>query len=790
MLCKADYSYFEGRCLHYGGSMPYLPMLDILKSYFDLREGDGEDIVKEKIQEKILVSGWTLNAFLPALHEILSLKVEDEAYIKMEAMLRRERIFEAIRDLLALEARKKLVIVAFEDLHWIDKTSEMFLDYLAGSIKKEPVFLLLLYRPPYVPELGPKPYRSRIFLDQLSIDARKDLIQSLLHTADIAPEVMEKVLSRAEGNPLFIEEVIHNLLENGAIQRDGRKCVLARGAIDVDLPDTIHEIIAGRMDRAGESIKRMMQVASVMGKDFALRILQGMTGMKEELRSYLVSFEELAFLHERNFYPEIEYIFKHALIQEVAYNSLLSSKRRWIHGRIGRAIEALYGKNLEEYYELLAYHYSSSDEFEKAFHYLKLSGNKAIRKYSLWEAVHYYREALRMLDRLPGTLENQEEKIKVLLLLSVPEAFLGFSEDAVQALQEGERLSREIADERSLLLLRGRLASFYSLQGKSQLAIRYSEGPFNEAEKFRDLELTAPLACELSTAYLYAGDFCKTMRIVPRVLQMLEKAKRERDFFETRYNPYTGLCAHCVLACGMLGDFEKGELFYEKGLPFGIDAHSLYGLGWLELCYGMFLNYRGDGRKAIDHLQQAIEYLTKISMFWLGSFAKAGVGYGYYLLGDLENARSNVEEALRFKKEGMITVFVPSYLLYLGIFNLESGDLKKAQECIEEAINLSSENKERHWEAITRLWLGKTLGKAGKAHQGEAEKIIVQGIEMSSELKLRPFSSQGYLFLGELHADAGKKDLALLYLRRAEEQFRDMGMDHWLARAERVIENL
>ncbi len=163
MLRKADYSYFEGHCLHYGGSMPYLPMLDILKSYFDVREGEGEDVVKKKIEEKILLSGSTLNAHLPAFHEILSVRVEDQSYLKMEAALRRERMFEAIRDLLTHEAQRKPIVVAFEDLHWIDKTSEMFLDYMAGFIDKEPI-LLLLFTGRHTPlKLDPQPTAAGSF---------------------------------------------------------------------------------------------------------------------------------------------------------------------------------------------------------------------------------------------------------------------------------------------------------------------------------------------------------------------------------------------------------------------------------------------------------------------------------------------------------------------------------------------------------------------------------------------------------------------------------------------------
>jgi len=174
----------------------------------------------------------------------------------------------------------------------------------------------------------------------------------------------------------------HSLLENGSIQREQNQCFLAIEPKDIQIPDTIQGIIAARMDRLEENLKRTIQVASVIGRDFAFRILQTITGMREELKSYLLNLQRLEFIYEKSFFPELEYVFKHALTQEVAYNSLLQKRRADIHEKIGQAIENLYPERLEEFCEMLAYHYSKSDKLEKAYQYLKLSGTKAAKNYS------------------------------------------------------------------------------------------------------------------------------------------------------------------------------------------------------------------------------------------------------------------------------------------------------------------------------------------------------------------------------------------------------------------------
>ncbi|NIS59708.1 MAG: AAA family ATPase, partial [Proteobacteria bacterium] len=217
MLSKGEYSYFEGRCLHYGGSMAYLPILDILRSYFEIKEGDREFLIKKKIGEKILGLDEKLQGVLPPFHELLSLAVEDEAYRKLEPKEKREKTFEAIRDLLVRESQNKPIILVVEDLHWVDKTSEEFLDYLIGWLANAHILLILLYRPEYTHTWGSKSYYSQIGLDQLTTKSSAELVQAILEGGEVVPELRELILTRAAGNPLFMEEFTHSLLENGSI---------------------------------------------------------------------------------------------------------------------------------------------------------------------------------------------------------------------------------------------------------------------------------------------------------------------------------------------------------------------------------------------------------------------------------------------------------------------------------------------------------------------------------------------------------------------------------------------
>jgi predicted ATPase len=193
-------------------------------------------------------------------------------------------------------------------MHWIDKTSEEFIEYLIGWLAGFHILLILLYRPEYTHPWGSKSYYNQIGLTQLTTQSSAELIRAILNDCDIEPALEKLILDRSAGNPLFIEELIHSLLENGSIQRDRNQCFLSIAPKDIQVPDTIQGIIAARMDRLEDNLKRTLQAASVVGRDFAFRILQTVTGMREELKSYLLSLQGLEFIYEKSLFPELEFV--------------------------------------------------------------------------------------------------------------------------------------------------------------------------------------------------------------------------------------------------------------------------------------------------------------------------------------------------------------------------------------------------------------------------------------------------------------------------------------------------
>jgi tetratricopeptide (TPR) repeat protein len=615
-------------------------------------------------------------------------------------------------------------------------------------------------------------------------------VQAILEEGEVMPELRELILSRAAGNPLFMEEFTHTLLENGSIQKKDHQYVLSTNASDVQVPDTLQGIIAARMDRLEDNLKRTMQVASVIGRDFAYRILQTITGMREELKSYMLNLQGLEFIYEKSLFPELEYIFKHALTQEVAYNSLLLKRRKEIHGRIGQAIEELYADRLEEFYEMLAHHYSRSENSEKAYQYLELSGNKATRNYAKWEALRHYQDAIDILNTWPATEENKRKGIEIRLLMSTPMRYLSYPEGSLPVLEEGERLSREVGDERSLAQFYSLISFLYSLKGEVLRGTDYAESCFKEAEKVKDVDLMVPIGFGLSATYAAAAEFLRGAEVAHKAIVVLEKTQRQSESFGWGFNVYAALLAVHGTCLALLGDFGKGEALCEKALRLAQNMDDLYCIGFVENVYCAVIIMKGDGEKVIEHSQNALKHMEETQFLTHLGIGWCNLGQGYWLLGDLDKAREYTEKGLDIQRSvGFSQVLAMQYST-LSLVYLDMGRLDDARTYAEEAMKLAKDNNERNKEAFAKAVLGRILWKTDLSQSEEAEQYILQGIKTLDDQQVKAWSSLGRLFLGELYAGTGHVEKAITTLQKAETEFRRMGMDFYLHLTKGALEML
>jgi class 3 adenylate cyclase len=789
-LPSDQFTYLEGRCLHFGDSMAYLPFLDILRSYFQIREEDREVLRRKKMAEKVAQLDEKLKPILSPLQDLLSLKVEDENYLKLEPKVRRERVFEALRDLFLRESQERPLIIGVEDLHWIDKTSEEFLDYFIGWLANAKILLILVYRPEFTHRWGNKSYFDRIGLDELTLQSSAELVKAILEEGEAAPELRDLILNRAAGNPLFMEELTHALLENGTIERKDKQYVLTRTSSDLQVPDTIQGIIAARLDRLEENLKRIMQVASVIGREFAFRILQAISGMHEELKSSLLNLQGLEFIYEKRLFPELEYIFKHALTQEVAYNSLLLKRRKEIHEKIGRAIEDLYPERHEEFYEVFAHHYSRSDNLEKALQYLRLSAEKATRNNSLQEAIRFHKESLAILGRMPETDLTKREKLRVILSMAPTLRQLSYPEDASVFLQEGEKICKDFEDKRSLAAIYSHLAIYYSFKGENAPARSYLELSVSKGGNASEIDALGPYYFSILVNSYFEGNFLKIMDFAPRIIRMLEESHRESENFGMPVILYVVLHSLYGLSVGLTGDFERGEELCKKGVSSAYEAGHLFSIGNSEMCHGALLVFREWGEEAERHLYKSLEsYEHAQGKIWV-PVTWAMIGLARLRMGDIPKAKEFLDRSLEMQAASGLQPFFSWEHLCLSLLHDNAGDFRKAFQYAEKAVNLARKNKEKQTEGISLVQMGWTEWKSDSSDFVTAENTMIEGLRILKELKAKSYEAQVYLTLGKLYNTEGQREKALENLERAEKMLQEMGMKYSLAEARKLIANL
>ena len=728
---------------------------------------------------------------IPPLHEILSLKVEDEEYVRLEAKQRREKVFEAIRMLFISESRNRPLVVVVEDLHWIDRSTEEFLTYFIGSLATTHIMLILLYRPEYSPAWANKTYYSQVHVDQLPKKTSNKMVQSILSGAEVGAELNDLITVKSSGNPLFIEELTHSLVENGSIRKKDNRYVLSLKPSDIKVPDTIQGIIAGRLDRLEENLKRVMQVASVIGREFAFRILQSVATLKGDLKASLFTLQDLEFIYEKAFFPELEYIFKHALTQEVAYNSLLIKKRKETHERVGQAIEQIYGDRLEEFYEMLAYHYSLSDNSQKAYEFLKFSGDKATRNYSNWEAIRFYKETIRVLDAQPENEEYKREKLKVCLLIITPMMFLNYPEGSLELFHQAERLAKELHDDKNLAKVYSSLGLCYTLKGNPVLGMEYCEKCFNTAGKIDDIGLITRSAMDVCFTHFYKCDYGEVVNIGRRVLPLFEKHLGEK--VSRKYNIFTNTSVLYGQALGFLGLFQEGKAVLKKGFEYAHKTNDNFQIGFMEFSHSILSFFEGDGEATIDHAQRAITCFEQINLDFILGTSWSMLGGGYHLSEEYELARDHAEKGIKLQKKVGIPVNLPPAYWIMASIHLALGDLDSARKCAEEGLKLSREFNQKVFEWNFLILLGRINRKEDPASFDEAQHKIQDAISMFEENNLGSYTALGYLSMGELYADAGRIDEALENLKKAESLFLEMKVtpkSYWLKQTQEAIAKL
>jgi tetratricopeptide (TPR) repeat protein len=421
---------------------------------------------------------------------------------------------------------------------------------------------------------------------------------------------------------------------------------------------------------------------------------------------------------------------------------------------------------------------------------LKSAGTKAMQSYSVSEAFQFYKQAYSMLHHFPKTNENEKEKLELLHMMTAPMSILGFPKDALPFLQDGENLSKELGDRKSIAIFYSMLGAYYRYSGQHSLERHYAEKGLELAKELEDVAALSRIYFNACSVHVISGEWEKEIDVASTAKRLMERTETESAIFDRGMNVYSMLCGFLGVALGMLGNFEEALIYCEKGLKNAADIDDIITLGHLEWHFSIVLLAKGDWDQAIAYLRRSINYLEETKAVFMLSLAWSMLGDATSFIGDFEAARRYVDKGLKMQTDARIEFYLAWHYVYSCSVYLNMGDLENALDHIQTALDLSEKNKELVLMGLSYVYLGRTTGKKDPTKWNEAKDFLLEGIHIFEAQKARPFHSQGYLFLGELYADISHKKEALENLELAEQMFKEMGMDYWLAKTREILKKL
>jgi class 3 adenylate cyclase/tetratricopeptide (TPR) repeat protein len=780
----------ESGAVSYGKSTPYLPVTDLLKSYFRVGDADDGHEIREKVRGKLLALDRTLETTLPVFLTLLDVAVDDAQWQVADPLQRRQRTFDAVKRLLLRESQVQPVLVLFEDLHWIDSETQGLLDALVESLLGARVLLVVNYRPEYQHGWSAKTYYNQLSLDVLSPEHAADLLAALLGQEPGLDALKRGLITHTGGNALFLEESVHALIETKVLAGTRGHYRLARPVDAIQVPPSVQAVLAARIDRLPQQERRLLQAAAVVGKAVPYVLLQAIAELsEEELRQGLTHLQAAEFLYESRFFPDLEYTFKHSLTHDVAYASLLADRRRGLHVRIADAIERLYRDRLAEQVEQLAYHAFRGEEWEKAVIYLRQAGAKAALRSAHREAVVYFEQTLAALKHLPESRDTLELAIDLRFELRTALIPLGEYGRIIAYLREAEALAETLRDSRRLGRTYVYVTSYFREVGDYKGAIEYGQRALAIATSLGDLALQVPANHFLGQVWVDRGDYRQGSAFFRRNLESLVGELRH-ERLGLPYIPSVHTRTWLMRCLAELGEFAEGIELGEhslliaesEGHPFSLTS-AYWGLGQLHL-------HRGDLVQAISLLERGFELSRLWSIRILLPSVAADLGSAYALSGRVTEALPLLEQACAQHDAIRKTAGLSFRLRSLSQAYLLAERLDDAAEHAERALLLSREYDERGIQAYTLRVLGQIAARVDPRAPAKAEASLLQALTLGEELGMRPLAACCHLDLGRLARGRGDHAKALEHLSVAHASFSTMRMPYWLGQGEAELRTL
>jgi class 3 adenylate cyclase/tetratricopeptide (TPR) repeat protein len=789
---RPDWLVLAAASVSYGKATPYFPLIEMLRRYFQIADGEGSDDIREQVLMHILeLDNMLKDAIAPVLSLLGALPEEvnpspalaqfrevveaTERYLGMDPQQRRRYTFEALKRVLIRESQRQPLLIVFEDLHWIDSETQAFLDSLVESLPLARIVLLVDYRPEYSHDWGDKSYYTQLRVDPLQPTSAEELLQYLLGSnKDLVP-LKELLIHRTEGNPFFAEESVRSLVETGVLV--GEKGAYRPGLkIDeIRIPNTVQNVLADRIDRLPSEEKRLLQTAAVIGVIVTLRLLRVVAELPEDdLRRYVSHLQTAEFLYETNLFPDVEYSFKHALTTEVAYGALLHERRTTLHGLIVKALEEMTESIPHDHLEKLAHHAFQGELWDKAVHYSKEAGSKAMGRSAYREAVIYLDRALASAEHLPKDRQTLELLIDLRLDLRNGLFPLEELDRLAENLRAAEALSEQLGDQRRLGRISSYMVHYYTLMGDREKANQAGRRGLSLAQALGDFHLQVQLNYYLGRAYYYMGEYGQAIEFHRRNIESLNIATI-RECFDMECPPSILCRVFLVMCFAETGEFTAAIEYGKDAIRIAHEIDHSFGSVYADSGLGLAYLRKGDLGAAIAVLERGLERCRVADIPVQFPLVASPLGLAYVLSGRDAEGTALLEQAVgqTASKRSSGQAF---RLSWLSEAYLRASRIEEAAAHAERALEFSRNHQERGREAWILRQIGKIHARRDPSDIQRIELYYRQALKQANELNMRPLIAHCHLNLGELYAQIEQGDKAQKELSTAIDLYRSMEM--------------
>jgi predicted ATPase/class 3 adenylate cyclase len=750
----------ESASVSYGKATPYFPVIDLLQRYCAVEDRDDTRAVRAKVTGQVLTLDAALQDTIPALLALLEALPDDSPFRALDLPQRRQRTLEALKRVLLRESQVQPLVLVFEDLHWIDAETQALLNSLVESLPTARLLLLVNYRPEYQHPWGSKTYYSQLRLDPLVPASAEALLQALLGDDPSLAPLTPLLIARTEGNPFFLEESVRTLVETQVLVGERGAYRLARALPSIQVPATVQAVLAARIDRLPQEEKNLLQAAAVIGKDVPAALLQATAAVPwEVVQRSLAHLQTAEFLYETRLFPELEYTFKHALTQEVAYNAVLLERRRGLHERAAQAIEELFAERLPEHYNALAHHYSRSGNTVKAVDYLHRAGQQAVERSAYAEAVSHLTAALDLLTTLPESRERSQQELAVQMTLGMAlRVTKGQAAPEVERLYTRVReLCEQVGEPRQLFRVLWGLWQVSNSRGEYRKMRALGEQFLSLAQRLQDPDLLLEAHHALWTSLFTGGELAAARAHQEQGLRLYEPQRhRAHAALYSGHDP--GVC--CRYRSGgclwLLGYPDQAVASSQAALALAQQLAHPLSLAQALYWAAMLHHLRREAPLTQARAEALMTVATDQGFSRNSAQAMPLVGWARAVSGHGQEGIMQIQQGLAAYQATGAARDRPYYLALLAEASAQSGQTAEGLEALAEALATLGKSEVQWWEAELHRLRGELLLQHTVAQPGEAEACFQQALAVARRQQAKSLELRAAMSLSRLWQRQGK----------------------------------